>query len=253
VLEDQHADVHILPDKIVVADVDSMLQGILVQPFGNTKIYIIDAMHTANVQAQNKLLKCIEEPPPSVVFIIGALTLAQVLPTITSRCRTIEVQPFGAVACKTSFLRYYKDDARLQRALWLGQGRLQAIHALLDGTDIDLALRVALELKNSADLPRLSKALQEDKQNLLQIVHDLQLIYRDVLVHISRSALAVSVTSFDLVALASMYTKTALVNILALLPRTAARIATHGNTASIVDEMLFMLLEQRYNYRAVRP
>lgn len=55
---------------------------------GKRKVYIIDEVHMLTTEAFNALLKTIEEPPESVIFIL-ATTEAQKIPaTILSRCQT---------------------------------------------------------------------------------------------------------------------------------------------------------------------
>ncbi|MBI4403056.1 MAG: DNA polymerase III subunit gamma/tau [Deltaproteobacteria bacterium] len=57
---------------------------------GDYKIYIIDEVHMLSISAFNALLKTLEEPPPSVVFLL-ATTESQKLPlTILSRCQRFE-------------------------------------------------------------------------------------------------------------------------------------------------------------------
>ena len=46
-----------------------------------------------NIQAQNALLKMLEEPPERTFFILIASTLSTLLPTILSRCRKIRFKP----------------------------------------------------------------------------------------------------------------------------------------------------------------
>jgi len=51
------------------------------------KIYIIDEVHMLTVEAFNALLKTLEEPPSSVVFILATTNPAKVPATIVSRCQ----------------------------------------------------------------------------------------------------------------------------------------------------------------------
>ncbi|MCP4722681.1 MAG: DNA polymerase III subunit delta', partial [Desulfobacteraceae bacterium] len=55
-------------------------------------VLILDA-DKMNVQAQNALLKVLEEPPENTFFILTATQLAPLLPTILSRCRQIRFFP----------------------------------------------------------------------------------------------------------------------------------------------------------------
>lgn len=54
---------------------------------GRYRIFILDEAHQLTTQPQNALLKCIEEPPPPVVFILCTTEVHKVLPTIVSRCQ----------------------------------------------------------------------------------------------------------------------------------------------------------------------
>lgn len=52
---------------------------------GEFKFYIIDRAERLNVNAQNSLLKILEEPPPKTIFILIANSLWQIIPTVRSR------------------------------------------------------------------------------------------------------------------------------------------------------------------------
>ena len=61
---------------------------VCIKPNNNTgrKIYIFRDCHNMTVQAQNALLKLIEEPPEYACFIFTAEAKSEFLPTIISRC-----------------------------------------------------------------------------------------------------------------------------------------------------------------------
>lgn len=50
------------------------------------KVFVIDCADTLNAQSQNALLKVLEEPPETVMFILIAESKASFLDTIISRC-----------------------------------------------------------------------------------------------------------------------------------------------------------------------
>ena len=60
---------------------------------GDRKVYIIDDAQKMTGQAQNALLKFIEEPPASVLFFIVADKKESLLPTVVSRTRIISLAP----------------------------------------------------------------------------------------------------------------------------------------------------------------
>ena len=57
------------------------------------RIGLIDAAHEINALAANALLKTLEEPGAHAILILIAPRAADVLPTIVSRCRVIELGP----------------------------------------------------------------------------------------------------------------------------------------------------------------
>ena len=62
---------------------------------GNRRVVVIDDAHAMNPQAQNALLKTLEEPPPSSILVLVTLAPGSLLPTIRSRCQTLRFQPLG--------------------------------------------------------------------------------------------------------------------------------------------------------------
>src|SRR6056297_489732 len=57
---------------------------------GKYKVYIIDEVHMLTKGAFNALLKTLEEPPESVVFILATTEPHQVITTIMSRCQRFD-------------------------------------------------------------------------------------------------------------------------------------------------------------------
>ncbi|HHT89162.1 MAG TPA: DNA polymerase III subunit delta' [Clostridiales bacterium] len=57
------------------------------------KIYIIDSADKMTENAQNALLKTIEEPPQYAVILLLACSLQNLLPTILSRCVVLNLKP----------------------------------------------------------------------------------------------------------------------------------------------------------------
>ena len=66
---------------------------ILIKPYSSLyKIYIIDEAEKMTEQAQNALLKTIEEPPEYAVIMLLTTSLGKLLPTIQSRCVNLELK-----------------------------------------------------------------------------------------------------------------------------------------------------------------
>jgi len=71
-----------------IEEIRNLRDGIKYAPLqGRFKIYIIDEVHMLTQEAFNALLKTLEEPPPSVIFILATTNPAKVPATIISRCQ----------------------------------------------------------------------------------------------------------------------------------------------------------------------
>lgn len=67
---------------------------IQVKPYTSPyKIYIIDSADKLTEQAQNALLKTVEEPPEYAVIVLLAGNINNLLPTILSRCVVLDLKP----------------------------------------------------------------------------------------------------------------------------------------------------------------
>lgn len=73
-----------------------ILETVDIKPYHyDKKIYIIHQAHTMTVQAQNALLKTLEEPPAYAVFLLLAENGDAFLPTILSRTVTLKINPLS--------------------------------------------------------------------------------------------------------------------------------------------------------------
>ena len=85
---------------------------------------VIDAVDDLERNAANALLKNLEEPPPSTVFLLVSHAPERLLPTIRSRCRVLRLSPLGSDAM-TSALRAALPDAdeeEIQSLVETGEG-----------------------------------------------------------------------------------------------------------------------------------
>ncbi len=64
------------------------------------KIYIIDSADKMTENAQNALLKTIEEPPEYAIILLLACNIQSLLPTILSRCVVLDLKPIDKVLIK---------------------------------------------------------------------------------------------------------------------------------------------------------
>ena len=76
-----------------IEDARNIQKAILLKPFkGKIKAVIIDTYEDITIEAQNALLKILEEPPANTIIIISTSKKDRLLPTIISRCKVIILQ-----------------------------------------------------------------------------------------------------------------------------------------------------------------
>ncbi len=86
---------HEKPNTISVDDIRKQINGdMLIKPYSSPyKIYIINEAEKMNTQAQNALLKTLEEPPEYGIILLLTTNLNALLPTILSRCVVLNMKP----------------------------------------------------------------------------------------------------------------------------------------------------------------
>lgn len=156
--------------EIPIESVRELIKGLRLKTPGRRRIVLIDEAHSLSEEAQNALLKAIEEPPADTVFILNVLTPASVLPTIASRSQKLTIYPLtreDAGSLFNDFDQKEVDSAwRLARG---GAGLMAAIlkdnknHALKQAVDeaklflrMDKFQRVVFLDRLAGDKPRLT-------------------------------------------------------------------------------------------------
>ncbi|MDE6975384.1 MAG: DNA polymerase III subunit delta, partial [Lachnospiraceae bacterium] len=86
---------HEKPNTIGVDDIRTQINNdVAIKPYsGSKKIYIINEGEKMTAQAQNALLKTLEEPPEYAVILILTANASALLPTILSRCVLLAMKP----------------------------------------------------------------------------------------------------------------------------------------------------------------
>jgi DNA polymerase-3 subunit delta' len=100
---------------IKIARIRQMQQQIYIKPVQARRwVVLLDQADRMNHQAQNALLKTLEEPPQATL-ILTAASLARLLPTIRSRCQIYRVPPLSPA--RTAALLAQRTGIDAERAL----------------------------------------------------------------------------------------------------------------------------------------
>jgi DNA polymerase-3 subunit delta' len=91
---------------------------------GGARVAVVEAAHRMNEDAQNALLKTLEEPPAGVTIVLCADEEERLLPTVRSRCARVRLGPVGSRDIETILGEAGVADAALAgRLARLARGR----------------------------------------------------------------------------------------------------------------------------------
>jgi DNA polymerase-3 subunit delta' len=99
VAADNHPDLHLVApegagEQIRIAQVQALTTELALTAMeGRFRIAVITAAHRLNLDAQNALLKTLEEPGPATVLVLCADDAAPLLPTVLSRAARLRLAP----------------------------------------------------------------------------------------------------------------------------------------------------------------
>jgi DNA polymerase III gamma/tau subunit len=96
--------------EIPIDDIRSLTRRLQLKTIGRRQIrrvVIIEDSHFMSHEAQNALLKILEEPPVDTVFILTANSSLNVLPTVASRLQIIDALPITLESADNYFKAIY--------------------------------------------------------------------------------------------------------------------------------------------------
>ena len=123
---------HEKPNSISVDDIREQVNNtIMIKPYqGPYKVYIIDHADMMTPQAQNALLKTIEEPPQYAVILLLVENAEILLPTINSRCVMLRLRYIKDVLIKKYLMENLKvPDYKADLCTAFAQGNMG--HAIM--------------------------------------------------------------------------------------------------------------------------
>ena len=193
-LSDNHPDIirviHEKPNTISVDDIRLQVNNdVAIKPYSSSrKIYIINEAEKMTVQAQNALLKTLEEPPEYTVILLLTANVNSLLPTILSRCVVLNMKPVPDESVK-KFLMHQMEvpDYKAEICVAFARGNIGKAKALASSEDFENVKTEALSLLKyigEMELSEMIAAIKKITEYKLEINDYLDIIaiwYRDVL------------------------------------------------------------------------
>ena len=162
---------------------------VAIKPYSSPyKIYIIPDGEKMTEQAQNALLKTIEEPPAYAVFLLLTENVSAFLPTILSRCVTLQLKPVAPKLIKKYLMEQYQiPDYLAELSAGFSQGNVgKAIRYASSEEFIQMKKDTIQVMTHLADMKQYEvmqfiKTMSENKQQVEDYLDIMLLWYRDVL------------------------------------------------------------------------
>lgn len=237
-------------NKIVVSDVDDLVNKCYLKPLeDDKKLFVLVNAQDMNTQAQNKLLKILEEPPKDTYILLGATSTYSLLPTVLSRVKRLDIQPFTDEVVFDALKEDLDNLDKLSVAVKLSGGKVGVCLSKYNNENTSKiesdAIKILLELKSSKDVAKYSKYI--DKENIKDYVAVFSRIIVDCLRYNLNNNL-LSISEKDASEICKTFSNGALLHVSDKLREIEKAIFFNGNVQVLADSMLFSFLEGKHKW-----
>lgn len=246
---------HEKPNTLSVSDIRSQLvNDVDVKPYSSKyKVYIVDEAEKMNPQAQNALLKTIEEPPAYAVILLLTSNADAFLPTILSRCVTLNLKVVADQKIKKYLMEERKvPDYQADVCVAFAQGNVGKAIALSSSDDFRELKAAAVQLLkriHDIELYEFKEAVKQISEYKLEINDYFDIImiwYRDMLLYKATTdvnGLIFKDEVYDIKKQASKSSYNGIETILEALERAKQRLKANVNFDLVMELLLLTIKE----------
>lgn len=237
-------------EKVSVEDVRAVIRTAYYTPVElDKKIIVINKCETLNDESQNAVLKILEEPPRSIVFLLKCANAKKLLPTVLSRVKRITISPFPEEEVVALLKTKYGDDGGVYLAAALSRGYLSLAEEVMRSEKqrrtYELVVTTLKGMKTSRNILTYSALIMKRKEALDDFIDVLELVLADCMLASTgeRERLRFKNAVKDVIEISSEYNARVVLALRPALTRARKRLELNGNAQSVLDELLFSLLE----------
>lgn len=246
---------HDKPGTVSVDDVrEQIVSDAQIKPYQSKwKIYIMNEAEKMTPQAQNALLKTLEEPPEYVVIMLLTTSKTAMLPTVISRCVQLDMRPVEDKTVKKYLMTEVGiPDYRADICTAFARGNIGKARSLATSEDFENikeeAVRVLKFIKkmDTADMIRTLKTLEEYKLNVSDFLDIMMIWYRDVLLYkatMDSDAIVFSDEKESIAKESADSSYEGIEKILQILDKTKSRLKANVNFELAMELMLLTIKE----------
>jgi DNA polymerase-3 subunit delta' len=175
---------------IRIARVRAVIQRANTRPFDSPcHVFVFVDAHAMREEAQNALLKLVEEPPAHTVVIFTTTNPESILYTIRSRCQRVRFSPLGTHVVEAVLRDYYGvDEKTARRVAVLSQGSITRAAALAESSDDSERKAAAAFVAGLTAEPEswaIARALEvgkgSNRDGVARFLDQLALVFRDLM------------------------------------------------------------------------
>lgn len=249
-----HADIiHIEKEKTLqVEDIKRLVEESYVTSVeGGKKAFVIHQGDKMTKQAQNKLLKILEEPPENVMIIIGVNNESTILQTVKSRAKKIQLDLFDSNKIYGEICHFSDSDEKCKIAADCSDGLIGKALSLLDDERYlslyDESLNILQTLTHSSQIVNYLPLKALNKENLSSTLDILMMILRDVAVVKKAENLVQNKHKIsEIRALSEKYSVAAAVGIIERIEKFKKMLYYNINSSNVAEQLLFAILEVKF-------
>ena len=212
---------------------------------GRFRVVVFDEAGTMNAQAQNKLLKTLEEPPSGTILVLCALHPGQLLVTVRSRCQKLVLGPTDRTAIARWLQETHSATAEAARvAAGAGRGLPGRSLALIDPDEAAAVQArtdglIAALGRDPQARAELISSVDRDREGCAELVGLLQELLRDAMVQTAGAAVPTlhSHTGEALAPLRSVGPET-LARLVGEVEVTRGRLARNVHPGGLLEDLL---------------
>lgn len=246
---------HEKPNSISVDDIRTQVNNTVdIKPYqGPYKVYIIPQADMMTPQAQNAILKTIEEPPSYAVFLLLTENAETLLPTINSRCVMLKLRNIKDTLIKKYLMENLEiPDYKADMCTAFAQGNMGRAIMLANSDHFNEIREEAVQLLkhiNEMELNEIVVAVKNISVYKLEITDYLDIImiwYRDVLLYKATKEIDKVVFKDQLQSIKEQARKSSYEGIeliLESLEKAKARLKANVNF-DLVMELLFLTIKE---------
>lgn len=193
-LSDNQPDIikvtHEKPNTISVDDIRAQINNdVAIKPYSSPyKIYIINEAEKMTVQAQNAILKTLEEPPEYAIILLLTTNVNSLLPTILSRCVVLNMKPVADSLVRKYLMEEMQiPDYKAEVCVAFARGNIGKARLLASSEDFENVKGEAVSLLKyiqDMELHEIMAAIKKINDYKLEVNDYLDIMaiwYRDVL------------------------------------------------------------------------